>query len=158
MIQFYDIKRYNVIHDCIIPSQEQTTPLSDTLLPVAANEATGRTPSTQDWPGDLGFDVRVEQSTRSKDPHYSAAMRKLFVNQKRTVNVLFTLNSAVPGLEVRAVAVYTSPDHYHLPVKVCYEHSYNSAQVLRKANAEHLVVSKNPDSVYLQDSGRDDFC
>lgn len=46
-----------------------------------------------------------------------------------------------------------SPDHYHLPVKVCYEHSYNSAQVLRKANAEHLVVSKCPDSAYLQDAG-----
>ena len=41
-----------------------------------------------------------------------------------------------------------------MPVKVCYEHSYNSAQVLRKANAEHLVVSKSPDSVYLQDSGK----
>ena len=63
----------------------------------------------QDWPGDLGFDVRVEQSTRSKDPHYSVSMKKLFVNQKRTVNVLFTVTSAsvLPQLDVRAVAVYT---------------------------------------------------
>ena len=150
-----------MITDSIIPSQEQATPSpafaaaeAPDIPPVAANEATGRTPSMQDWPGELGFDVRVEQSTRSKDPHYSVAMRKLFVNQKRTVNVLFTVNSVLPHLEVRAVAVYTSPDHYHLPVKVCYEHSYNSAQVLRKANAEHLVVSKSPDSVYLQDSGK----
>ena len=96
-------------------SQEEATPspaafaASETpdIPPVAANEATGRTPSMQDWPGELGFDVRVEQSTRSKDPHYSAAMRKLFVNQKRTVNVLFTVTSVLPHLDVRAVAVYT---------------------------------------------------
>ena len=61
------------------------------------------------WPGELGFDVRVEPSTKSKDPQYSIAMKKLFVNQKRTFNVLFTVNAAqpLPQLDVRAVAVYT---------------------------------------------------
>ena len=62
-----------------------------------------------DWPGELGVDVRVEPSTKSKDPQYSIAMKKLFVNQKRTVNVLFTVNAAqpLPQLDVRAVAIYT---------------------------------------------------
>lgn len=61
----------------------------------------------KDWPGQLGFDVRVQPSSKSKDPHYSDALNKLFVNQKRTVNVLFTVNSVFPQLQVRAVAVYT---------------------------------------------------
>ena len=104
----------HILDFIITPVQDQATPSpacaaveTPDIPPVAANEATGRTPSMQDWPGDLGFDVRVEQSTRSKDPHYSVAMRKLFVNQKRTVNVLFTVTSVLPHLDVRAVAVYT---------------------------------------------------
>ena len=46
-----------------------------------------------------------------------------------------------------------SPDHCHLPVKVCYEHAYNSAQELRKPHGDHMVVTKCPDSVYLLDEG-----
>ena len=62
-----------------------------------------------DWPGELGFDVRVEPTTKSRDAQYSIALEKLFVNQKRTVNMLFTVNAAqpLPQLDVRAVAIYT---------------------------------------------------
>jgi len=117
------------------------------------NEATGPFPSMVDWPGELGFHVRVEPTTKSRDAQYSIALEKLFVNQKRTVNMLFTVNAAqpLPQLDVRAVAIYTSADHLQHPVKVCYEHSHNSNQLLKKANAEHLVVSQNPDSDYHQD-------
>ena len=72
------------------------------------NEATGPFPSMVDWPGELGFDVRVEPTTKSRDAQYSIALEKLFVNQKRTVNMLFTVNAAqpLPQLDVRAVAIY----------------------------------------------------
>jgi len=151
---YSNMAQHSIVQEQGTPSPPLTAAQTlGTHSSVPANEATGLRPSMEDWQGEFGFDVRVEPSTKSKDPQYSIAMTKLFVNQKRTVNVLFKVNAAqpMPQLDVRAVAVYTSPDHHQHPVKVCYEHAHNSGHVLKKANAEHLVVSQNPDSVYHQD-------
>ena len=117
------------------PTTTSDTALQQQQVPLS-HGATCESPSTQDWPGQLGFSVRVPPPIKSKDAQYSARLNKLYVNQNRAVQVMFNVRPAdadpstaanlkVEGLKIRAVAIYTRPDDFPQPVTVCYAHSRN---------------------------------
>ena len=100
--------------------------------PTSSSLATRANPSMEDYPGELGFDVRVPPPVKSKDAQYSPKLNKLFINRKKTVHVFFKVRNApdmavpIKELRIRALAVYTRPDDFHSPVKVCVQHSGNT--------------------------------
>ncbi|XP_059089936.1 cellular tumor antigen p53-like isoform X1 [Tigriopus californicus] len=120
------------------------------------NMATGVSPSTQDWSGHLGFDLRIPPASKSKDGQYSKMLHKLFINQNRVVHVHFNVRNredmALPeGLMIRAVVIYTRPDDFGDPVHVCPSHSKDSLGQLKSPHADHLIRCNSERSMYILD-------
>jgi len=120
-------------------------------------DETGLNPPTDEFPGDLGFEIKVSNGTKSKEAHFSEVLGKLYINQNRFANFEFSLNvnsgsvSADTELFIRAVCIFTSADDYLEPVKVCYSHSRDSIGNPKSNICEHLVRCSHPSSIYQQD-------
>lgn len=125
---------------------------------IQCSATTGLRPSVENWPGELHYGFRVVPATKSKDAHYSASLNKLFINQNRSVKLMFRVRpehqvEMLPlGLFIRALVVYTNPDDFPELVKVCYTHSRDSNGDLKSYMAEHLIRCQEPSTSYHQDS------
>jgi len=121
-----------------------TTPVSSSDS-FAFSAATSESPSMEPFPGDFNFCVRVPPALKSKDAQYSEKTNKLYINQNRAVSVMFTVRPAgyetlvVEGLRIRALCVYTRPDDFPDPVKVCPSHALNSEGQMKNAWSDHLI-------------------
>ena len=56
----------------------------------------------------------------------------MFINRNRVVHVYFKVRGnpemvvPIKELRIRALAVFTRPDDFHSPVKVCVQHAVNT--------------------------------
>ncbi|XP_039290489.1 cellular tumor antigen p53 [Nilaparvata lugens] len=93
--------------------------------------STGPSPCTDKFPGEYDFQVELSETINDrKSWRYSSKLRKVFVDINKIVLFQFKLNKnssrSISNLRVRALLVYTSPDHSHLPVNRCMLHAFES--------------------------------
>lgn len=110
---------------------------------------TGSIPSVSDYPGDHGFEIYFGKSTESavKNAQYthSTLLDKLFVRMNALCPVQFRCNTMPPdGCVIRALPVYTRPEHVTEVVSRCPNHQIqdNSADHLTR----HLIRAEQPGS------------
>ncbi|GFY74109.1 cellular tumor antigen p53 [Trichonephila inaurata madagascariensis] len=114
-------------------------------------------PVTSNWPGEHSFKVSFEnQEKNNKSKHinwtYSETSNKLYVRKDASCPVNFSTKSPMEhDCTVRAMAVYSAPEHIAQPVTRCFNHSRSeSDKGVREA--EHLIRSESSFALYQIDS------
>nr|XP_039267070.1 cellular tumor antigen p53-like [Styela clava] len=107
----------------------------------------GSIPSLSDYPGDNGFEIYFGKSTESAVKNaqftHSTLLEKLFVKMNALCPVQFRCRTRPPeGCIIRALPVYTRPEHVTEVVSRCPNHQLqdNSADHL----ARHLIRAEQP--------------
>ncbi|KAG8192602.1 hypothetical protein JTE90_017169, partial [Oedothorax gibbosus] len=123
--------------------------------PVQVQSSRCSLPATTDWPGDYGFNVTFGQTDAAdiKNIHwiYRKGERKLYINKDVPCPVNFSVSVPLllPGALVRAMAVYTTPQHANESVRRCITHSMEEIEA-HVFEAEHLIRSECPGAMYHQ--------
>lgn len=101
-------------------STDVTAPVLDSLPPPAAV-----VPSTSNYPGEYGFQLRFHQSstTKSVTSTYSTTLNKLYCQLAKTCPVDVLLDKVPPqGAMLRATPIYKKPEHVSEVVLRCPHH------------------------------------
>lgn len=112
-------------------------------------------PSTIDYPGQHGFQLRFQQTgtTKSVTSTFSQQLNKLYCQLAKTcpVEVLVTLDPP-PGAILRATAVYKKAEHVSEVVRRCPHHQSVTDNNQGVAHRSHLIrVEGNQRALYLED-------
>jgi len=113
-----------------------------------------------DCAGQYQFNLCMPASNKPKDPQYSAKVNKLYICQNSTITIQlgFTTPSSPPAFSLKAVMMFTSPDHSTMPVTVCYQHSHTSLGKLKDPLSTHLLrvsIDQVPTKFFqLKESGK----
>ncbi|XP_035224330.1 cellular tumor antigen p53-like [Stegodyphus dumicola] len=111
-------------------------------------------PSYKNWPGKFGFDAAF--SYEESDPDrlawsYSSKTEKLYVAKSVPCAVNFSVNSVLPdNVYIRAMALFSSPEHSADIVQRCVTHSIEEIQK-GIYEAEHLIRCENSKASYQVD-------
>ena len=103
--------------------------ISNRVSPSTSSLSTPVVPSSAtNLPGQYNFKIIVPRNTKSglKDPHYSQKLQKLYTSRNRAVTVHVTTDTTLGTLGgplLKISLIYTAPDYFAEPVKVCYNHS-----------------------------------
>ncbi|XP_075218133.1 cellular tumor antigen p53-like isoform X2 [Lycorma delicatula] len=101
-------------------------------LPYTTNTSirlsTGSHPSIIDYAGPYDFEVSLAGSAYRRGSWvYSSKLKKVFIDVHKVMLIKFKLDVNFPlGLRVRALLVYTVPDHINRAVTRCTLHKFNS--------------------------------
>lgn len=89
--------------------------------------STGHTPSVTDYPGPFNFETLMAGSTLRKGSWiYSSKLKKVFIDVNKVMLIKFKVGVNCPlGLKVRALLVYSAPDHMNQAVSRCTLHKFN---------------------------------
>lgn len=112
-------------------------------------------PSTIDYPGQHGFQLRFQQTGTAKSvtSTYSQQLNKLYCQLAKTcpVEVLVTLDPP-PGAILRATAVYKKAEHVSEVVRRCPHHQSVTDNNKGVAHRSHLIrVEGNQRALYVED-------
>ncbi|XP_060790798.1 cellular tumor antigen p53-like [Neoarius graeffei] len=126
------------------------SPVLDSLPPPAAV-----VPSTSDYPGEYGFQLRFNQSstTKSVTSTYSSSLNKLYCQLAKTCPVDVLLEQVPPqGAVLRATAIYKKPEHVSEVVLRCPHHQNISENNEGVAHRSHLIrMEGRQRAQYLED-------
>ncbi|GIY69527.1 tumor protein 63 [Caerostris extrusa] len=109
-------------------------------------------PATTPWPGNCGFQVKFiqEKSPKHVNWTYSTTQNKLYIKKDVSCPFSFFTNSMMPkNVFIRAMAVYTSPEHASEVVTRCITHC--SLEVPYRVDTEHLVRCESNQAMYQVD-------
>ena len=103
----------------------------------------------EELPGNLNLHVSLLEP--SQDACYSKALNKVFVRKNAKVNFQMKIHcnkeDSLPGnLAIRAMAIFTHPEHLSLPVKVCVKHSKRESEQI-DTHSERFILCEAPDSI-----------
>ncbi|TSK82202.1 Cellular tumor antigen p53 [Bagarius yarrelli] len=118
-------------------SADVTAPVLDSLPPPAAV-----VPSTSDYPGEYGFQLRFNQSstTKSVTSTYSKSLNKLYCQLAKTCPVDVLLEKGPPqGAVLRATPIYKKPEHVSEVVLRCPHHQNIAENNEDVAHRSHLI-------------------
>ncbi|XP_066537391.1 cellular tumor antigen p53-like [Hoplias malabaricus] len=125
-------------------------PSQDSLPPPAAV-----VPSTSDYPGDYGFQLRFNQSSTAKSAvsTYSSRLNKLYCQLAKTCPVDVLMEKAPPqGAVLRATAIYKKAEHVSEVVLRCPHHQNIAESTECVSHRSHLIrVEGNQWAQYLED-------
>ncbi|XP_062850185.1 cellular tumor antigen p53-like [Trichomycterus rosablanca] len=128
----------------------QMSPSMDRLPPPAAG-----VPSTNDYPGEYGFQLRFNQSSTTKSviSTYSTTLNKLYCQLAKTCPVNVLVEKEPPhGAILRATAIYKKPEHVSVVVMRCPHHQNIAESNEDVAHRSHLIrVECNQRAQYLVD-------
>ncbi|XP_026792956.2 cellular tumor antigen p53 [Pangasianodon hypophthalmus] len=113
------------------------SPGLDSLPPPAAV-----VPSTSDYPGEYGFQLRFNQSstTKSVTSTYSTSLNKLYCQLAKTCPVDVLLKKVPPqGAVLRATPIYKKPEHVSEVVLRCPHHQNIAENNEGVAHRSHLI-------------------
>ncbi|XP_033026561.1 cellular tumor antigen p53-like isoform X2 [Lacerta agilis] len=122
----------------------------------STNGASSSVPSTEDYPGEHGFELAFEPSSTAKSVTctYSPDLNKLFCQMGKTCPVLLKVSTPPPAWAiVRTTAVFKKSEHVAEVVKRCPHHE-RTGEGSRGgvAPAEHLIrVEGNLQAQYFCD-------
>ncbi|MCI4377509.1 hypothetical protein PGIGA_G00204340 [Pangasianodon gigas] len=126
------------------------SPGLDSLPPPAAV-----VPSTSDYPGEYGFQLRFNQSstTKSVTSTYSTSLNKLYCQLAKTCPVDVLLKKVPPqGAVLRATPIYKKPEHVSEVVLRCPHHQNIAENNEGVAHRSHLIrMEGSQRAQYLED-------
>ncbi|MCJ8731644.1 hypothetical protein PDJAM_G00201830 [Pangasius djambal] len=126
------------------------SPGLDSLPPPAAV-----VPSTSDYPGEYGFQLRFNQSstTKSVTSTYSTSLNKLYCQLAKTCPVDVLLEKGPPqGAVLRATPIYKKPEHVSEVVLRCPHHQNIAENNEGVAHRSHLIrMEGSQRAQYLED-------
>ncbi|KAK3567389.1 hypothetical protein QTP86_019882 [Hemibagrus guttatus] len=126
-------------------------PILDSLPPPAAV-----VPSTSDYPGEYGFQLRFNQSstTKSVTSTYSTSLNKLYCQLAKTCPVDVLVEKVPPqGAVLRATPIYKKPEHVSEVVLRCPHHQNIAENNEGVAHRSHLIrMEGSQKAQYLEDS------
>ncbi|GFY46363.1 tumor protein p73 [Trichonephila inaurata madagascariensis] len=107
-------------------------------------------PASQNWTGPHDFNVsfaRQEKNTKGVSWTYSSIKDKLYVRKDAPCPINFSAKNMSFNVSIRAMALYTSPEHASEVVHRCVNHSMNelSKEVFE---AKHLVRCESQMAYY----------
>ncbi|XP_076828520.1 cellular tumor antigen p53-like isoform X2 [Brachyhypopomus gauderio] len=112
-------------------------------------------PSTSDYPGEYGFQLRFNQSstTKSAVSTYSASLNKLYCQVAKTCPVDVLVEREPPqGALLRATPIYKKAEHVSEVVLRCPHHQNITENNEGIAHRSHLIrMEGNPRAQYLED-------
>lgn len=130
-------------------SADVAAPVLDSLPPPAAV-----VPSTSDYPGEYGFQLRFNQSstTKSVTSTYSTSLNKLYCQLAKTCPVDVLMEKVPPqGAVLRATPIYKKPEHVSEVVLRCPHHQNITENNEGVSHRSHLIrIEGSPR--YLEDS------
>ncbi|XP_036453058.1 cellular tumor antigen p53-like [Colossoma macropomum] len=125
-------------------------PSPDSMPPTAAV-----VPSTNDYPGEYGFQLRFNQSSTAKSAisTYSTQLNKLYCQLAKTCPVEVLVEKEPPqGAVLRATAIYKKPEHVSEVVLRCPHHQNIAENNEGVAHRSHLIrVEGSQRAQYLED-------
>ncbi|XP_060730342.1 cellular tumor antigen p53-like [Tachysurus vachellii] len=126
-------------------------PIMDSLPPPAAV-----VPSTSDYPGEYGFQLRFNQSstTKSVTSTYSTTLNKLYCQLAKTCPVDVLVEKVPPqGAVLRATPIYKKPEHVSEVVLRCPHHQNIAENNEGVAHRSHLIRMEGIQTAqYLEDT------
>ncbi|XP_064463650.1 cellular tumor antigen p53-like [Ornithodoros turicata] len=107
--------------------------------------------SAEDWPGDVGFQVKFKDYASTNNVWtYSEDRRKLYTVMGNAVPVHFVTDQAQPpGTTVCIVAVYRDPGLRLKNIRRCSLHAVGSDG--KNNSRDHWMLCDNPATVYSED-------
>lgn len=136
----------------LVPDSSQPgVDISGTSIPYCNN-----IPANTNWPGkynfDITFDSQTEKTTKSTTWTHSEILDKLFVQTLKAVDIKFKLGSPPPpGCIIRALPIFTKPEHGNDIVRRCPNHCVPSDSTNEGHPApEHIVRCESKNATYQQ--------
>ncbi|XP_018586898.1 cellular tumor antigen p53 isoform X1 [Scleropages formosus] len=133
-----------------VPPQASVSP------PECGAPPSSTVPTTTDYPGDLGFQLRFQQSSTAKSVTctYSPDLNKLYCQLAKTCPVQMVVNQKPPlGSVLRATAVYKKSEHVADVVRRCPHHERTAENNEGPAPRGHLIrVEGNQLAQYMEDA------
>ncbi|RZF46678.1 hypothetical protein LSTR_LSTR002541 [Laodelphax striatellus] len=131
-IEDADFKKDDVNQACNTSPGNQDDSRSNALCDLSTScgtkiqSSSGALPCTLEYPGIYDFKVELSETSSSRRSWvYSSKLGKVFVDINKILLFQIKLNTnCISNLRVRALLVYTSPDHNHLPVNRCMLHAF----------------------------------
>nr|XP_042908438.1 cellular tumor antigen p53 isoform X2 [Parasteatoda tepidariorum] len=141
------------------PSQELLNIIKDEVVEIDPVTSTNISkpaslPASQNWPGEYGFNVGFnfqEKKTKGVTWTYNAEKNKLYVGKEAPCPINFSTVYVMPeGVQIRATALYSSPESASEVVERCMNHIQEDV-VKDIPEAEHLVRCESPMAIYEVD-------
>lgn len=119
------------------PPQPSVSPLNGDVIHSSA------VPSTSDYPGEVGFQLRFPKSGMAKSITctYSPDLNKLFCRLEKSCQVQILVDKCPPpGAVIRATCVYKQAEHMASVVYRCPHHEKEAEMDEDNAPAKHLIL------------------
>ncbi|XP_064469268.1 cellular tumor antigen p53-like [Ornithodoros turicata] len=147
-LQWFD-KHENMPHLCSTTVKQEDVEPHSTNVQVPNTNCANH--SAEDWPGDVGFQVKFKDYASTNNVWtYSEDRRKLYTVMGNAVPAHFVTDQAQPpGTTVCIVAVFRDPDLRLKNIRRCPVHAAESDG--KNDSRDHWILCDHPATVYSED-------